>query len=288
MGHRSPRLSPYPPFTTLRLEGVRYRYPASETWAVDGIDLEIHRGEVLALVGPNGSGKSTLAKLLTFLYPPTEGRILWDGVDISTVDPERLHPTGATMFQEVVRYPFSARDDIALGRVERRDDTDGVRDAARRAGIDSVLAALPSGYDTRLLKEFDGGVDLSGGQLQRVALARAFFRNAEFLILDEPSAALDAHAEADLFDRIRDLAAGRTVVVISHRFATVRRADRIAVLRQGRLIELGTHEALMAAPGYYAEAFELQAAAYFDDFGAPDHLGERQVRSPHPTTRRSG
>ena len=261
--------APFPPFETLRLEGVRYRYPAGDAWALDGIDLEIHRGEVLAFVGPNGSGKSTLAKLLTFLYPPTEGRILWDDIDVSTVNPDRLHPTSATMFQDVVRYPFSARDDIALGRIERRDDTAGVRSAAQRAGIDDVLQALPNGYETRLLKEFDGGVDLSGGQLQRVSLARAFFRDAEFLILDEPSAALDAHAEADLFDRVRALAAGRTVVVISHRFATVRRADRIGVLRHGRIIELGSHDELMAARGYYAEAFELQAAAYLDETSGP-------------------
>lgn len=251
-------------FDRITVDGVRFGYPGADRPALAGVDLEIRAGEVVALVGENGSGKTTLAKLLAGLYRPDAGAVRWDGVDLAGVDPDQLHRRVAVIFQDFVRYHLPARDNIGLGRAEAAGDLDAIRRAARFAGVDEVLAGLSDGYDTMLGPEFEGGTDLSVGQWQRVALARAFFRDAPFVILDEPTAALDPRAEHELFARIRELLAGRTVLLISHRFSSVREADRIYVLHEGEVVEHGSHEQLMAAAGRYAELFTLQAAAYTD------------------------
>ena len=249
-------------FHTLTVEHVTFAYPGCERLALDDVSFELRAGEVVALVGENGSGKTTLAKLLCNVYKPTSGRILWDGVDTAGCAPSQLAPHVAVIFQDFVQYFMTAGENIGVGDHTRADDLEAVIEAAVQSGADPYLAALPEGYDTMLGRQFDGGHELSIGQWQRVALARAFFRGAPFLILDEPTAALDPRAEHDLFERMRSLAAGRTVLLISHRFSSVRSADRIYVLRQGRLVEEGTHDALLAGAGLYAELFGLQAAAY--------------------------
>jgi ATP-binding cassette subfamily B protein len=226
--------------------------------------MEINRGEVVALVGENGSGKTTLAKLLCQLYAPSSGRILWDGVDTAGMDPDGVRKSIALIFQDFVQYQLPARQNIAAGRHERFDDLERIRAAARHSGADEFLAALPEGYETMLGPIFEGGQELSIGQWQRVALARAFFRDAPFIILDEPTAALDPRSEHQLFDRIRELTTGRSVLLISHRFSSVRAADRIYVLKRGQVIEHGSHSQLMAEGGLYAELFTLQASAYLN------------------------
>jgi ATP-binding cassette, subfamily B, bacterial len=241
---------------------VWFSYPGSERPALRGASLRIEPGEVVALVGPNGSGKTTLAKLMAGLYVPERGRVLLHGADTATADRATLRRDVAVVFQDFLRYWLTARDNIAMGRHERFDDHAGVVEAARRAGADGEIEALPDGYGTRLGPVFAGGADLSVGQWQKIAIARLFFRDAPFVILDEPTAALDAHAEHDLFARIEELLEGRAVLLISHRFSTVREADRIYVLDGGQVIEEGTHDELMARGGTYAEMFTLQAAAY--------------------------
>jgi ATP-binding cassette subfamily B protein len=249
-------------FDRLVAEEVRFTYPDSDRAALDGVSLEIGRGEVVALVGENGSGKTTLAKIVAGLYRPESGRVLWDDVDVADVDREQLRASIAVIFQDFERYLLPARENVGMGRHERIDDLGSVVAAATRADADEFLATLPEGYETMLGREFSGGYDLSIGQWQRVALARAFFRDAPFVILDEPTAALDARAESRLFERLRDLLEGRSVLLISHRFSSVRSADRIYVLEHGRVVEHGSHERLMAAGGRYAELFTLQARAY--------------------------
>lgn len=252
------------PFTRLRAEAVGFTYPGSATPALHDLHLEIRAGEVVALVGENGSGKTTLAKLLSGLYSPSEGRVWWDDVDVASIDPIARREQVAVIFQDFTKYRLTVRENIGLGRDAKLADTDAIRAAAHAAGADAFLEALPAGYETLLAKDLAGGRDLSVGQWQRVAMARAFFRDAPFLVLDEPTAALDPKAEHALFERIRTLAAGRTVLLISHRFSSVRNADRILVLDDGRLVEEGTHTELLAACGRYAELFTLQAAAYRD------------------------
>jgi ATP-binding cassette subfamily B protein len=251
-------------FSALTATDVSFRYPAATEPAVRGISLDVTAGEVVALVGENGSGKTTLAKLLAGLYRPDAGTVRWDGVDMSTVDPDAWRDRVAVIFQDFERFHLTARENIALGRIAAIDDEPAIRAAARQAGVDRIIEALPDGYDTRLGPEFEGGTDLSVGQWQRIALARAFFRGAPVVILDEPTAALDPRAEKELFDRIRTLLAGRTVLLISHRFSSVRSADRIYVLDGGLVVESGDHDQLMALDGLYAELFTLQAAAYMD------------------------
>jgi ATP-binding cassette subfamily B protein len=250
------------PFERLELEQVSFCYPGATRPALDGVLLTLGRGEVVALVGENGSGKTTLAKVIASLFTPTSGRVRWDGLDLADCDPASAREHIAVIFQDFARYRMTARDNIGLGRVDALGDAERLEEAARQAGIHEVLAGLSHGYDTYLTQEIEPGGELSGGQWQRVALARAFFRDAGLLILDEPTSALDARAEQALFERIRQLAAGRTVLLISHRFSTVRSADRIVVLHEGRVTEQGSHGELMAQHGRYSELFTIQAAAY--------------------------
>jgi len=249
-------------FGSIAVENLTFTYPAADRPALHQVSLRLDAGQVVALVGENGSGKTTLAKLLSRLYLPDSGRITWDGTDIAGVEPDAIRRQIAVIFQDFLHYDLTARENIGLGAVEHVDELDVVRDAARQAGADGYLEALPAGYATILSPEYDGGRDLSVGQWQRVGLARAFIRDAPLIILDEPTASLDPRAEHLLFSRIRRLCEGRTVLLISHRFNTVRDADHIYVLSGGRIVEHGDHRALMAYDGLYAELFTLQAAAY--------------------------
>ncbi|MCA2214114.1 ABC transporter ATP-binding protein [Jidongwangia harbinensis] len=243
----------------LQAHHLGYRYPGAPRPALDGVHLTLRRGETIGLVGENGSGKSTLAMLLAGLLTPAAGTVTWNGTDLACYDPEALRRRIAVVFPDAVRYAMSAHDNIALGH--HSDRADVIR-SARAAGADTVVGRLPDGYDTILSSEYAGGRDLSDGQWQRITLARAFHRDAELIILDEPATALDPRAEHDLFASVRTLFADRTVVVISHRLANVRAADRIIVLAGGRVAEEGDHDTLMAAGGPYAALFTLQAQGY--------------------------
>jgi ATP-binding cassette, subfamily B, bacterial len=273
-------------FRRLDVDHITFTYPSGDRPALTDVSLHIDEGEVVALVGENGSGKTTLAKLLARLYAPQRGAIRWDGVDISGADPGELRRSVAVIFQDFLHYYLKAPDNIGLGRHEAIDELEQIRDAARHADAEAFLAALPSGYETMLGPEFEGGTDLSVGQWQRIALARAFFRDAPFVILDEPTAALDPRAEHDLFERIRALLSGRTVLLISHRFSSVRSADRIYVLEHGRITEDGTHAQLMDRGGVYAELFSLQAASYLDgaaEGGDRWAVDDGAAAAPRPT-----
>ena len=247
----------------IRLEGVGFRYPDQEAFALRHIDLFIARGETLALVGHNGAGKSTLIKLLAGLYEPTEGRILIDGYDLRTLPREALLRRLAVVFQDFNQYQVTARENVGFGDPDHIGDHARIAEAVVRGGAAEIVAGLPAGLDTQLGRWFHGGVELSGGQWQRIALARAFMRqDADTLILDEPTAALDIDAEGEVFTRVRELARGRTLLLISHRFANVRLADRIVVLAASGVVEQGDHAALMAADGLYAAMFRKQASGY--------------------------
>jgi ATP-binding cassette subfamily B protein len=252
---------PMPIRTGFVFDNVGFRYAGQERWAVRGLSFTLAPGERLALVGENGAGKTTLAKLLVRLYDPTEGRILLDGVDLREYDVESLRRNAGVIFQDFVRYDFMLSENVAVGDINRLDDEALVREAARRSLADSVAERV-GGYERMLGRRFEGGADLSGGEWQKVALARAYMRDAQLLVLDEPTAALDARAEYEVFLRFSELTKGKMAVLISHRFSTVRMADRILVLEAGRLIEEGTHDALVAAGGVYADLFQLQAAGY--------------------------
>ncbi len=243
-------------------EDVGFRYPGAERWAVRHLSFRLPAGQVLALVGENGAGKTTLVKLLTRLYDPGEGRILLDGADLRSYDLDSLRASVGVIFQDFVRYDLSAGDNIAVGRIGLRDDRARIAQAAERGRADEVIGRLPRGYDQMVGRRFSGGMELSGGEWQKVAIARAYMRDAAVLILDEPTAALDARAEFEVFQRFKALSAGRTAVLISHRFSSVRMADHILVVADGRVEASGTHAALLAQGGRYAELFELQAAGY--------------------------
>ncbi|MFV0301425.1 MAG: ABC transporter ATP-binding protein [Paracoccus sp. (in: a-proteobacteria)] len=243
-------------------EDVGFRYPNAERWAVRNLSFTLHAGETLALVGENGAGKTTLVKLLARLYDPDEGRILLDGRDLRDYDLDQLRASMGVIFQDFVRYSMSAADNIAVGRIGAREDQPRIESAARRSGADQVVAKLPAGYQQMVGKRFALGVDLSGGEWQKLAIARAYMRDAQVLILDEPTAALDARSEFEVFKRFKELSLGRTAVLISHRFSSVRMADRILVLADGGVEAEGTHAELLARPGRYRDLFELQAAGY--------------------------
>jgi ABC-type multidrug transport system fused ATPase/permease subunit len=247
----------------VELRGVGFRYQGANRDALTGVDLTIHRGQVVALVGENGSGKTTLAKVITGLYRPSAGRIRWDGQDIAGLDPESIGDRVGMVAQEPVRWPHDARTNVRLGRPGRADPDDvALRAAAAFAGADEVVADLPDGWNSLLSKYFRGGTELSGGQWQRIAVARGLFRDARLLVLDEPTAALDAKAEWAVYESLRRLAVGRTVVLITHRLGSVRNADRIYLLHRGAVAEQGTHDELMTAGGRYAELYRLQADMY--------------------------
>lgn len=243
-------------------ENVGFRYPDAARWALRGLDFELRAGEVLALVGENGAGKTTLVKLLARLYDPDEGRILLDGRDLRDYDLDDLRANIGVIFQDFVRYHLTVGENIGVGQIADMGDRARIAAAAHRSGADEVAAGLPEGYDQLVGRRFKTGVDLSGGQWQKIAIARAYMRDAQVMILDEPTAALDARAEFEVFQRFRELSDRRTAVLISHRFSSVRMADRILVLAEGRLEASGTHAQLMAQGGRYAELFELQAAGY--------------------------
>lgn len=258
----NPRPVPTPIREGFVFEDVGFRYPDADGWAVHDVSFAIRPGERIALVGENGAGKTTLAKLLTRLYEPTEGRILLDGVDLRQYDIHELRRAVGVIFQDFFRYDLRARENIAVGWIEGRDDEPRIVDAARKSMAADVVEGLDGGYDQMLGRRFDGGANLSGGEWQKIALARAYMRDAQILVLDEPTAALDARAEHQVFQRFTELTAGKMAVLISHRFSTVRMADRILVLDDGRVIEDGSHEQLIGRGGRYAELFNLQAAGY--------------------------
>jgi ATP-binding cassette subfamily B protein len=256
----------------ITFDHVTFAYPGAPDNALNDLSFTVSPGETIAIVGRNGAGKTTLFKLICRLYDPSDGRILIDGVDIRDYDPPELRAQIGGMFQDYVTYQATAAENIGLGSLGDLADRDAIRSASRQAGSDQLIAGLPQGYDTALGKWFDAGVNLSGGEWQKVALARAFMRDARILLLDEPTSALDAQAEYELFERIHSLTRGRTAVYISHRFSTVRRADRIVFLEHGRLVEQGTHEQLMRLNGRYARLFRLQASAYTGEDILPEDV----------------
>jgi ATP-binding cassette, subfamily B, bacterial len=250
------------PFERIEIERVSFTYPSRPEPSLQEVSLSLRRGEVIALVGENGSGKTTLTKLLAGLYRPSAGVIRWDGRDLADVDLASVRRHVTVIFQDFARYFLSASENVAISRSEMMRDHLLIREAAARAGADQFLSQLPDGYETLLGPAFVGGSDLSTGQWQRIALARAYFREAPLLILDEPTAALDPRGEYEIFQQVRRLAKGRTVVLVSHRFSSVRAADRIIVLKSGRIVEEGDHQTLLGNDGLYAELFRLQAEGY--------------------------
>jgi ATP-binding cassette subfamily B protein len=258
----NPRPFPRPIAHGFDFEDVGFSYPGAERWAVRHLTFTLHAREVLALVGENGAGKTTLVKLLARLYDPDEGRILLDGHDLQEYDLDELRANIGVIFQDFVRYHLTAAENIAVGRIEARDDRARIEAAAQRSLADEVIRKLPDGFDQVIGKRFRTGVDLSGGEWQKVAIARAYMRDAQLLILDEPTASLDARAEFEVFQRFKELSADRTAVLISHRFSSVRMADRILVMHEGTVEAIGTHAELLTQRGRYAELFELQAAGY--------------------------
>jgi ATP-binding cassette subfamily B protein len=257
-----PRPFPSPIGQGFVFEDVGFRYPGAPRWAVRHLSFTLHAGEVLALVGENGAGKTTLVKLLARLYDPDEGRILLDGHDLRSYDLDALRANMGVIFQDFVRYHLTAADNIAVGRIDARHDRERIEQAAQRSLADEVVRKLPDGYEQILGRRFRTGFDLSGGEWQKVAIARAYMRNAQVLILDEPTASLDARAEFEVFKRFKELSEDRTAVLISHRFSSVRMADRILVLADGCVEASGTHDELLAQGGRYADLFEMQAAGY--------------------------
>lgn len=254
---------------TIELRNVSVRYPGRDEWTLRNVNLVIRPGEKIGLVGENGAGKSTLVKLLLRLYDPTEGEILYGGVDLRDMEPQDLRRRFGAVYQDFVRYQFTASENIGLGDVSQLENKTRIEKAAREGGAHEVVSALPSGYDTLVGRWFESGQELSGGQWQKLAVSRAFMRDSEVLILDEPTSSIDAKAEHDLVQRFQQLTAERTSIIISHRLSTVRLADRIVVLNRGHIEEVGSHQELMRRNGRYAHLFQLQARGYLDEQGLP-------------------
>jgi ATP-binding cassette subfamily B protein len=246
----------------IRFDNVGFKYPGTEIWAVRHISFSLYPGEKLALVGENGAGKTTLVKLLARMYDPSEGSIMIDGKDIRQFRIDTYRKMIGVIFQDYVRFSFKAGENVAIGQIEEAGNESQIRNAAEKSLADPVIQKLPEGYNQMLGKRFSEGIDLSGGEWQKIALARAYMRDAQIVILDEPTASLDARAEFEVFKRFSELTKGKTAVIISHRFSTVRMADRILVLKNGEMLEIGTHEELLSANGLYAELFHLQAQGY--------------------------
>jgi ATP-binding cassette subfamily B protein len=254
--------APRPIRKGFEFQNVSFAYEGSRRPVLNGISFHIDPGERIALVGENGAGKTTIVKLLARMYDPTAGRILLDGVDLRDYDVPSLRAEIGVIFQDYMRYDMLAGENIGVGRIDEAGDQARVETAARKSLAAPVIEKLPLRYGQMLGRRFEGGVDLSTGQWQKIALARAYMRDAQVLILDEPTASLDARAEFEVYQRFLDLTGNKMAVLISHRFSTVRLADRIIVLQQGQIVENGTHENLLALRGLYAELFELQAAGY--------------------------
>jgi ATP-binding cassette subfamily B protein len=254
--------APRPIQQGFEFRNVSFRYPGSSRLVLNGLNFHLRPGERVALIGENGEGKTTIVKLLTRLYDPFEGQVMLDGVDLREYDLEDLYGEIGVIFQDFMRYEMTARENIAVGRIERMNDLELLQQSARKSMATDVLRKLPLGFEQMLGRRFDGGVDLSGGEWQKVALARAYLRDAQVLILDEPTSALDARSEYEVFQRFAELTAEKMALFISHRFSTVRMADRIVVLENGRIAEEGDHDTLTSLGGRYAEMFELQAASY--------------------------
>jgi len=254
--------APRPIVGGFEFRNVSFSYPGSPRLILDRLNFHLRPGERVALIGENGQGKTTIVKLITRLYDPTEGQILLDGVDLREYGLEDLYREIGVIFQDFMRYEMTARENIAVGQIEKLDDLRLLQTASRKSLADQVVAKLPLEYEQMLGRRFDGGVDLSGGEWQKIALARAYLRDAQLLILDEPTAALDARSEFEVFHRFAELTAGKMALFISHRFSTVRMADRIVVLENGKIAEEGSHDQLSRLGGRYAEMFEMQAASY--------------------------
>lgn len=258
----NPIAMPNPLVSGITFHDVSFKYPGRDEWTLRHIELHINAGETLALVGLNGAGKTTLVKLITRLYDPTEGNITIDGIDLRDFAQAELHKRIGVIFQDFVRYQMTLKDNIGFGNVERMEDIERITQAAEDGGAAEIAAQLVQGYNTTLGRQFMDGRELSGGQWQKIALSRAFMRDGGILILDEPTAALDAQREHEIFQHFRELTQDRTAILISHRFSTVRMADRIAVLSDGTIVELGSHAELIANNQRYAELFEMQASGY--------------------------
>ena len=254
--------APRPVTRGFEFRNVSFKYPGADRRVLSNFNFTLEPGERVALIGENGQGKTTVVKLITRLYDPTEGQILLDGIDLREYDLADLHSEIGVIFQDFMRYEMTARENIAVGRIEVPHQQEEIEYAAEKSLADGVIAKLSGGYDQMLGRRFEGGVDLSGGEWQKLALARAYLRDAQLLILDEPTASLDARSELQVFERFAELTLGKMALLISHRFSTVRMADRIVVLEAGRLVEEGNHAQLMALGGRYAAMFEMQAASY--------------------------
>jgi ATP-binding cassette subfamily B protein len=254
--------APRPIRQGFEIRNVSFVYPGTERRVLNRLNFHLHPGERVALIGENGQGKTTIVKLITRLYDPTEGQVLLDGVDLREYDLEDLYREIGVIFQDFMRYEMTARENIAVGKIDEIENKPMLEEAAHKSLADEVVAKLSGTYEQMLGRRFEGGVDLSGGEWQKIALARAYLRDAQLLVLDEPTAALDARSEYQVFQRFAELTAGKMALFISHRFSTVRMADRIVVLENGAIAEEGTHERLTRMGGRYAELFELQAASY--------------------------
>jgi ATP-binding cassette subfamily B protein len=254
--------APRPIVRGFEFRNVCFSYPGNSRLILDHINFQLNPQERLALIGENGQGKTTIVKLITRLYDPTDGQILLDGIDLREYDLEDLHKIMGVIFQDFMRYEMTARDNIAVGRVEEMNNLEMIEAAAQKSMAHPTITRLPQGYEQMLGRRFEQGVDISGGEWQKVALARAYLRDAQLLILDEPTAALDARSEFEVFHRFAELTAGKMALFISHRFSTVRSADRIIVLENGKIAEEGSHDQLASLGGRYAEMFEMQASSY--------------------------